>query len=283
MSAAEAPAGGWGPPLQGRVALVVGGAQGIGEVLAGVFARAGATVCVADLQEERARGVTSALVTAGASAFAAALDLRREEQIQSVLAEAAGRAGGLDVVVHSAAPSRAGRRQFPENLARWQDDLDVLLTSPALLARHALPFLGRSPNGSLITISSVLAWSVSQESAAYHAGKAGLIQLTRYLAHQLGPAGVRVNSVCPGIVDREGGPRLSDDPINARVIQQAVPLRRAGRGEDIAQAALFLASDAARYVTGHTLVVDGGLSLNEPFGVGRRALQSQEQALDQAR
>lgn len=257
--------------LAGRSALVVGAAQGIGAVIAQELASAGAQVVVADIQVEKGTEVAERIRAEGGQAHFLSVDLTSDEELERLVDGSVEACGGLDTVVYSAAPSRQKRLPFPENLQTWDREQSLLLQAPARLAGFALPHLERSPNGSVISITSVLGFSVSQESAAYHASKAGLIQLTRYLAYHLGSRGVRANAVCPGVVDREPpAPRLSDDPTNAAVLKKSVPLGRAGRSRDIAQAVVYLASDAASYVTGQSLVVDGGLSLGEPFGVGRR-------------
>ena len=105
---------------------------------------------------------------------------------------------------------------------------------------------------------------------AYHSAKAGLDQFTRWLAVRCGPRGVRVNAVAPGLVDRDVGPKLVDNPVNRRIVEAVVPLGRAASGREIAKTVIFLASDAASYITGQVLAVDGGLEVNEVFGAGLR-------------
>ncbi|TAJ96527.1 SDR family oxidoreductase, partial [bacterium] len=146
-----------------------------------------------------------------------------------------------------------------------------------LAAKHAVPYMSKAGGGSIVNISSVVAFAISHEPCAYHVAKAGVVHLTRYLAYEFGHRGIRVNCVCPGLVDREEAMRLTDDPGNRAVVELIVPLKKAARSKDIAHAVLFLCTDEASYVTGQSLVVDGGLSLGEPFGVGRRAYQQASQ------
>jgi NAD(P)-dependent dehydrogenase (short-subunit alcohol dehydrogenase family) len=127
-------------------------------------------------------------------------------------------------------------------------------------------------------MSSVVARSIASEPAGYHIAKAGVEQLTRYLAYALGPQKIRVNAVAPGLVDREQGPKLSDNPLNQAVIDVAVPLGRAASAIDIANVVAFLCGEQSAYVTGQVITVDGGLSIREPFDVGRRAYQNAQQS-----
>jgi 3-oxoacyl-[acyl-carrier protein] reductase len=180
------------------------------------------------------------------------------------------RSGRLDVLVNSAAPPRSGRLPFPDNVAKWDTEMAILLRAPVIAVAKALPLLRRGAPSAVINIASILAEKVAQESAAYHAAKAGLVQFTRYLAFQEAAAGIRANAVLPGIVDRDGGPKLSDNADNRVVLEAAVPMGHAANGENVADVVTFLASDQASYITGQSLVVDGGLTLGEVFHVSRK-------------
>lgn len=258
--------------LCGRAALVTGAGQGIGAGIALGLARAGARVGVADLTVERAQATVEAIHEAGGEALALACDVTSNDAVAATV-DRVGRAWGrLDALVNNAAPARGKRLPFPDNLANWDAETDVLVKAHARIVAAALPLLKASDEASVVNISSILAWSVAHESAAYHAAKAGVVHLTRYLAVHLGRDGVRVNAVAPGIVDRDFGLKLTDDPTNRRVAAATVPLGRAGRAEDIANAVVFLCSPMASYLTGQTIVVDGGLDLVESFGAARAAV-----------
>jgi glucose 1-dehydrogenase len=259
-----------GDSLAGKVSVIAGGAQGIGAGVARRFAALGAAVAILDLQQQKSAALAAEITAAGGRALAILADITKADDLDRAFDKVQSAFGRLDHLVNSAAASRKDRQPFPANLASWDRDQDILLKSPMLAAQHALPLL-RQSRGSIVNLGSVLASAIAQESASYHVAKAGLVQLTRYLAYQLGPDGIRVNAVLPGLVDRDEGPRLTDDPVNRAVADLVVPLRRAATTREIADVAAFLVSDGAAYITGQALIVDGGLELGECFHVGRIA------------
>lgn len=258
--------------LAGKVALITGAAQGIGRVIARVFASEGASVVVSDIQETAGEATAQAIRDIGLRALFVKTDLCQEKDIKAMIDFAVENCGYLDIVINNARP-KLHRLPFPESLDDWDLAMDVLLRAPALTAKHALPQLLKSGGGSVVNIASVNAFFISHQPVAYHVAKAGLLQLTRYLAYELGPRGIRVNAICPGLVDLDDRKPLTSDPVNKMTTELAVPLRRASSAEEIAEAALFLCTDSSAYVTGQVLIMDGGLTLGDHFHVARKALR----------
>jgi 3-oxoacyl-[acyl-carrier protein] reductase len=249
---------------------VTGGAQGIGAAIVRGFAAAGATVAIVDRREDKAKALAAEL---GKGIVTVVADLALADDCRKAVRSACKALGGLDVLVNNAAPAR--NRDMIGRIADadWSQHESIVLHAAASMAEAALDELAASGHGAIVNVSSILATSVGadQSSLAYHASKAGLDQFTRWLAVRCGPSGVRVNAVAPGLVDRDVGHKLTDNPANRKIVEAVVPLRRAGTGREIADAVVFLASDGAAYITGQILTVDGGLGVNEVFGASLRA------------
>lgn len=259
--------------LANRRAIVTGGAQGIGAAIVRGLSEAGCRVAIVDRQGDKARDLAIQL---GDGVFALTADLAVSADCHAVVALAREAMGGIDILVNNAAPSRDRGMIGRIAEADWDIHQSIVLRAAASMVEAALGELSASRRGAIVNVSSVLASSVGsdQTSVAYHVSKAGLDQLTRWLAVRCGPAGVRVNAVAPGLVDRDVGQKLIDNPVNRRTVEAVVPLGRAGLADEIAKAVIFLASDAASYITGHVLAVDGGLEVNEVFGAGLRAVNA---------
>ena len=259
--------------LEGRIAIVTGGGQGIGAGICSSLAAAGAAIVIFDRNGERAQSVSAKLVEAGARALAHVGDVTIAADVAAAIASTASAFGGVDILVNNVAPARNRKLLRELSRADWEIHSQGVLAAAVHLTETALPYLAGTGRGAVINISSVVAFGVAEDqcSRPYHVSKAGLDQLTRYLASRLGPSSIRVNSVSPGLVDRDEGRKLTEDPVNRAVTQKVVPLRRAARVKEIADVVVFLASDQASYITGQVLVVDGGLSTQEVFGAGLRA------------
>jgi len=260
--------------LEGKVALITGAAQGIGRVIAEVFAGEGALVVIADIQESAGEAVAKTIRDSGGHALFVKTDLRREKDIQSMTSFAVENFGHLDIVINNARP-RLRQLPFAESLEEWDLAMDVFLKAPVLTVKHALPAMLKSGGGSIINIASVNAFFIaSHQPIAYHVAKGGLVQLTRYLAVEFGPRGIRVNAICPGLVDLYDNNRpLTADPVNKAVAEVVVPLKRASSAKEVAEVALFLCTDAASYITGHVLMADGGEMLGDHFDIARKAFE----------
>jgi NAD(P)-dependent dehydrogenase (short-subunit alcohol dehydrogenase family) len=260
--------------LQDRVAIVTGGAQGIGGATARRLAEEGARVLVVDVDAETAAGNIARIREAGGTAELRVGDVGQAGDIQAMVEDAAGRWGRLDIVVNNAYRVRSGgggggAEEVDES--GWDEGLGILVKSMFLAAKHAVPLLRRGGGGAIVNISSVHGLLMAPGSLVYEAGKSAVIGVTRQMACQFGPDNIRVNAICPGhIVTERIQQRMWDDnPGGLRFFEQQYPLRRCGRPVDIANAVVFLCSDEASFITGHTLVVDGGLTvqLQENLGV----------------
>jgi NAD(P)-dependent dehydrogenase (short-subunit alcohol dehydrogenase family) len=244
-----------------RVALVTGGAYGIGRGIVQEFAAKGDAVVIADRDAERGVALESSLKAAGKQVLFVPTDVRIELEIQALMRRVGDVFGRIDVLCNNAGIERY-RRADEYTLDDWNAISETNLRGAFLCAKYAYPFLKKS-RGSIVNISSVQALASEPQISVYAATKAGLLALTRGMSLDFAVDGVRVNAVCPGAI-RTGmmEPFLKDqaDPEEAvKAIGRTIPLGRVGQPEDIAQAVYFLASPAAAYITGATLVVDGGL------------------------
>ena len=262
-----------GLELNGRVALVTGGAQGIGVGICEGLLTAGATVAIVDLQIEKAHDVVARIAMDGRQAVAIEANIATKEGCKKAVSQTAEALGGIDILVNNAAPQR--NFDIADNLsdADWTVHEQVILQAAVHLTNDALIHLTTSDAGSIVNVSSTVgsAIAIDQCSWPYHVSEAGLDHLTRWLAARLGKHGIRVNAVAPGLVDRDGAAHLSGRHLHRTVVETVVPLGRAGKAKDIAKAVAFLASEQSAYITGQVLTVDGGLGLSEVFGASLRA------------
>lgn len=248
--------------LQGKVALVTGGGRGIGAAIAAVFAEAGASVLIANRTAEAGEAVAAAVRNEGGMADSIGCDIGRRDEAERAVAETMRRFGALDIVVHNAAINPWARIEAVDDAALEQT-LAVNLKACFWLTRAALPHWRARGAGRMLVTSSVTGPRVAMPgSAAYAASKAGVNGFIRSAALELAPERITVNGVEPGYIAKQGGSLLSD-PARAARIARHIPAGELGRPEDIAHAMRYLASDAARYVTGQTIVVDGGSTLPE--------------------
>jgi NAD(P)-dependent dehydrogenase (short-subunit alcohol dehydrogenase family) len=252
--------------LAGKVALITGGASGIGEATVRLFVEEGAAVVVADIQDGPGRSLAADLGDRGVFVHA---DVGREADIEAAVREAAARFGRLDCLFNNAGAAGV-RGGIEEVSADGFDETIALLFRGVLLGmKHAAPIMKRQGAGSIINTASVAGLRTGFGPHVYSAAKAAVIHLTRSVAMELGEHGVRVNCICPGaiatpIFGKSFG--LSAEqaeqtiPLMKGVLETVQPIPRSGRPDDIARAALWLASDESSFVNGDALVVDGGLS-----------------------
>jgi NAD(P)-dependent dehydrogenase (short-subunit alcohol dehydrogenase family) len=244
--------------LAGRVALVTGGRQGIGRAIVLALARAGARVVSTGRDVDSLAGVARELDELGAEHSELALEVGDPDQIERAVEEAADRWGRLDILVNNAGVS-IRRPASDYELDEWDAILSTNLRAAFLLARAAAARMGEG--GRIVSLSSTFARAAAPERAPYSASKAGLEQLARALAVEWAPRGITVNCVAPGATVTETRRDLfADEALAAKRIAQ-IPLGRFGEPEDVLGAVLLLVSDAGRFITGQTLVVDGGYTL----------------------
>jgi NAD(P)-dependent dehydrogenase (short-subunit alcohol dehydrogenase family) len=247
--------------LKGKRALITGAASGIGEATALLFAREGAAVSVVDLDVEGGRSVVSRIQGEGGRAIFVRADVTRAGDCKSAVQDTVSTLGGLDILFNNAGiVRRATVLELSEE--EWDQVMAVNVKSVFLLSKYAIPVMAQAGGGAIVNAASGWGLVGGPRAASYCASKGAIVQLTKAMAIDHGPQNIRVNCVCPGDTDtpllRREAEQLGEP--TDRFLAQAAdrPLGRIGTPEDIAQAVLYLASDAASYVTGTALVVDGG-------------------------
>jgi 3-oxoacyl-[acyl-carrier protein] reductase len=242
--------------LQGRIALVTGASQGIGRACALELARAGATVALAARNEARLAAVAEEIVAGGGQAAAFALDVSNEASIKAGAKAVIERFGKVEILVNNAGITRDGL-MLRMKRADWDEVLGTNLTGAFLLTQALLGPMLKNRWGRIVNISSVVGRTGQAGQVNYAASKAGLLGLTRAMAREVASRGITVNAVAPGYIET---PMTADFGEKQREAMMAtIPLGRAGTDLEIAQAVCFLASEAAGYITGHVLDVNGGM------------------------
>lgn len=257
--------------LDGKVAIVTGCGSfapgwGNGKAMAVLLARQGATVLGADVDGDAAEATRAIVAGEGHMLHTAVCDVTDAAQVDALVADCVGRFGRLDILVNNVGRSEPGNPETMDE-AVWRQQLDLNLTSAFLTSKAALPVMARQGAGAIVNVSSIagMRW-VGKDQVAYAAAKAGLVQFTRVTAVSYAAKGVRLNCVVPGLMMTPIVQRLADKynrgDFEGMVAKRnaQVPMGRMGDAWDVAHAALFLASDEARYITGTELVVDGGIT-----------------------
>lgn len=241
--------------LDGKVAIVTGAGAGIGRGIARMFAGAGAAVVVSDLKAESAEAVAAEIVEAGGRAIGLACNVTRNEDLSAVVDAAVATYGHLDILVNNAGGGGPKPFDMPMDDFRWAYELNVF--SVFHLSQLAAPHMKAAGGGAILNITSMAGENKNQRMASYASSKAAENHLTRNIAFDLGPMGIRVNAIAPGAIKTDALATVLTPEIEKAMLKHT-PLARLGEAEDIALAALFLCSPASAWVSGQILTVSGG-------------------------
>ena len=247
-----------GRSVEGLTAFITGAASGMGRATAEVFAQDGAHVALCDISGEAVREVADDLVHRGLSAEAWTLDIADSAAIKTVVAAAADRFGGLDIVINNAGISAFAPIDADNYEAVWSRAFEILITAQQRIIRAALPHLRKSASPRIVNIASTEALGATARDSPYAAAKSAVTGLTRALAVELGKEGITVNCICPGPI-LTGMTAAIPEADKETFAHRRTALRRYGQPEEVAQMTLSLCLPAASYITGATIPVDGGL------------------------
>jgi len=244
--------------VEGKVAIVTGAASGIGRATARLLAREGARVIVADIDVAGGQATVGSITEDGGQAEFVETDVARADQVQAMVARAVTRFERLDVLHNNAYWAPLNTPVVDTTEEQWQRTIDVTLKSVYLGCKFAIPLMLERGGGSIVNTASTAALVASPQFAAYAAAKGGVVALTRNVAFDYGPHGIRCNAVCPGLIETPATAPVLADAQRRQWLTEKIVVGRIGRPDDIAAAVLYLASDESAFVTGQTIVVDGG-------------------------
>jgi NAD(P)-dependent dehydrogenase (short-subunit alcohol dehydrogenase family) len=259
--------------LEGKRAIITGAAGGIGRAAALLFAREGARILIADFQSEALEQTLSLLKDEGLSALTNVADVGSEDNVRGLVERAERDLGGLDVFFANAGITGRTRTVADTSVEQFQEVLRVNLIGPFLAIKYGAPAMQKQGKGSIVCTASVAGLRAGAGPIAYSASKAGVINLVCSSAQDLRGSNIRVNAICPGLIETNMTKPMFDyakQRGSEQKLGQFTPLERAGQPAEIAAAAVFLASDESSYVNGHALVVDGGLTSSVPFQPPRK-------------
>jgi len=243
--------------LEGRVALITGAGRGIGRAIAVALAGAGARVALVDRTPAETADTAKLVRDAGAQCESFGCDVREEAQVQALAEQVMQRFGALHILVNNA--GTAIRKRLDEfTLAEWRLQIDTNLTGPWLMCRYCIPHMKGRGYGRIINLTSIMAHVSSDGRGAYSASKSGLLGLTRALAAELADEAITATAISPGFVETDLTAVLRSDPQKSAALLAQTPLKRYGKPEEIAALALYICSDAAGYITGNDILIDGG-------------------------
>jgi NAD(P)-dependent dehydrogenase (short-subunit alcohol dehydrogenase family) len=254
--------------LEGKRAIITGAAGGIGRAAARLFAAEGARIVIADFREDALEETVALLRSEGLEAVSAAADVGEEGAVRGLVELAAQKLGGLDAFFANAGVTGSARTVADTSPEQFQEVLRINLLGPFLAIKYGAPLIAKQGKGSIVCTASVAGLRAGAGPVAYSASKAGVINLVCSAAQELRGSHVRVNAICPGLIETSMTKPIFDHARqrgSEHKLGQFTPLERAGQPMEIAQAAVFLASDESSYVNGHALVVDGGLTSSVPY------------------
>jgi len=248
--------------LEGKKAIITGAATGIGAVTSQTFAREGAGVVVADINDDQAEKTVADIRAAGGEAHFVHCDVTKESDVADLMKQGAELLGGLDILFNNAGAQRSGLiTEFEQDM--WDLLMAVNPRSCFFGIKHAVPLLRESGGGSIINMASLAGVKGGPGLTAYSASKGAIVGFTKAVAAELAPEGIRVNCVCPGWIDTPFNQPAIDfmggRQDQERIVKQIVPMGRQGVPEEIAPIVVYLASDGSSYMTGQALVIDGGV------------------------
>lgn len=244
--------------LQGKTAIITGGAAGIGKEIALGYAKEGAEVVVADIKPDGLQSVVQEIETAGGKALAVSADISKKQEVEKMVAETLEKFGKIDILVNNAAIYPAAPFLDIDE-EQWCQVIDVNLKGVYLCSQAAAREMAKRKYGKIISITSSQALIGVNLMAHYSAAKGGIISLTKAMASELGSLGINVNAISPGLTTTEHVKEALPDSL-LKDIQEGMALRRLGRADDYVGIAVLLASDEGSYITGETIAVDGGFS-----------------------
>jgi len=248
--------------LEGKVALITGGASGMGMVASKVFASEGAKVVLTDLADDAGQKVAAQIAESGGEAIYVHADVSNELDAEAMVAAAVERFGGLDVLYNNAGVMLGDDASVDTTSeAIWDRTLSINVKGVAFGCKYGIPAMIASGGGSIINVASFVAWlGAATSQTAYTASKGAVLAMTREIAVEYARRGVRCNALCPGPIDTPLLAELLSDPTQRQRRFVHIPMGRLGQAEELAKAAMFLASDDSSYMTGASLIVDGGIT-----------------------
>lgn len=247
--------------LEGRIALVTGAATGIGLAIARLFAFEGAIVCLVDIDATAIESASEEILSDGGQVFGVPCDVSQPADIREVLERIGKSSEKLDILVNNAGiTTRTDFRHMSDE--DWHKVMDVNLGGTMMFMREAFSLLQKSGNAAIVNLSSIMASQHVRQMSHYAATKGAVTSLSRNVALEYAPFGIRVNYLCPGFIETKLTDRYTRNPAISKGLLNQTPMRRFGTPEEVAQAALFLASDQSAFITGSGIAVDGGLAVS---------------------